>query len=149
MLFVLVSTLQTSVHLSGKNVARKGDVIPLNCSTDSVPTDKAMNIQINEASHNYIRLRNGGCFSSVSGGRCSLDVCQCSKKGLWFSYNYQAELFESLINITCAMVFGSRGLFSDTIQVQIIGKYFHTFNWIFILCRRNIIKSLITRYNHF
>ncbi|CAC5416021.1 HMCN [Mytilus coruscus] len=120
MLFVLVSTLQTSVHLSGENIARKGDAIHLNCSTDSVPTDKAMNIQINEASHNYIRLRNGVCFSSVSGGRCSSDVCQCSTKGLWFGYTYLAEHAEGLINITCAMVFGSRGLFSDTIQVQIL-----------------------------
>lgn len=125
---MLGSSLQIAVHLNGKNIIRRGSILPLNCSTDTVPIDQGTDIQINEASHNYIRLRDGMCLSTVSRGTCLLDLCQCSTQGLWFSYNYLIGQPEGIINVTCAMVFGSRGLFSDTIQIQIIGNYVFNHN---------------------
>lgn len=116
-------SFQIGIKLYGEQVVKRFDFIHLNCTAESMPLGHSIEINVNQESF-AIRLLQDRCFSSVVGGQCVPEICQCSARGLLYSHIYQADHLEGNINITCSMVFKSTGILSDSIEVKIIGKRF-------------------------
>lgn len=115
--------METDIRLYGDRFAKPHDKIHLNCSSDTVPIGMAASWQVNEMSYSTTRLIDGVCFSTVFSRKCSLDICSCSKKGLWYSHIYDTVQDEGeIVTITCTMTFKHKSL-SDSIQVTMIGKH--------------------------
>lgn len=116
-------TFQIGIKLYGEKVVKRYDFIHLNCTTESMPIGNSIEIHANQESFT-LRLLKEKCFSSAMGGQCAPAFCQCSPSGLWYSHIYQADQSEGQLEVACSMLFKSTGILSDSIQVEIVGKYF-------------------------
>lgn len=110
------------VQIKGDHVAKRHGRFSVNCTSDTVPVGLEAEIKVDKVSYSIISLHNK-CFSTELQRFCLPDICQCSNTGLWFSHSFRAINPEGLLDVTCLMVFGSKGKFSDSMQVRIIGKY--------------------------
>lgn len=112
------------VKIKGSRVIRRNDNLHLNCSSDTIPSNKAADIQINGISHTSVTLLNGDCISRDINTKCSAGICSCSRGGDWFSYIYKVTQSEGNLSISCSMIFGKHGSVSASIIVRIIGNIF-------------------------
>lgn len=94
----------------------------INCSSETIPSRKAADIQINGISYTSLAWLNGECYSRDIGKTCSSNICNCSGGGTWFSYMYRVVQPEGNLSISCSMSFGKAGLITDSIIVRIIGN---------------------------
>lgn len=116
------------MKLQGPKYTRRDDIITFNCSTDTPSVGLEAEILVDLKTYTNMRSFNNTCFSAVQGLECAEDVCQCSKKGYWFSHTYNVNednVENDMLIITCVMKFGADGgnKVSDIISIKIIGMY--------------------------
>lgn len=110
------------VQINGDYVAKRHESFMVNCTSDTIPVGLEAEIQVDKVSYSIISLHSK-CFSTALQRFCLPDICQCSNSGLWFSHSFRVINPEDFLDVTCLMVFGSKGQLSDSMQVRIIGKY--------------------------
>lgn len=109
------------VTLNGEMLVKRYDKMHINCSSDTVPLVNAADIYVEEAFFN-IRYYRGRCFTTALTSTCLPEVCQCSSRGLWYSHSFNVTYPDGFIYIRCSMLFGLKEVYSENMNVRIVGK---------------------------
>ncbi|CAC5378099.1 unnamed protein product [Mytilus coruscus] len=122
---LISATFAIKLTLQGPKYTRRNDIISINCSTDTPSVGLEAEILINSKTYTNMRTHKNKCFSALQGLDCAKDVCQCSKRGYWFSHKYNVNVDNvenDILIITCVMKYGADGgnKVSESISIKII-----------------------------